>query len=260
MEAFILVLACYLIATVLYLLRLITNYEKLSAIALRVTMAAAVVHLIVLARHFLLMSYPFAPTFLEYFQVSALLLAVVFIGLCFFKKFYGSGPFFITLIDLFCIFSLTQVSYSLGLPAVKGYGYLFIHLSSIFLSMTVFSLSLVTAIMFLLSEWQIKNKSFHGIVRRFPSLAVLDDVHYKSLYAGFILFSVAILTGAGFSKIHTGHYVNNDIKQIMSIMSWFFFAMILNFRVRQGWQGHKGIVLSVSGFIGMVLLFIVGFS
>jgi len=178
--------------------------------------------------------------------------------LCFTKRFYGSGPFFIALIDIFCILSLTlENPYSLA-ATVRGSGYLSLHLVCIFLSLTVFSLALITAIMFLLTEWQIKSKKFAGIVAKFPPLAVLDDIHYKALYVGFVLFTLAIITGAGYSKVTLGQYISNDPKQILSLTSWLFFAILLNFRIKRGWQGHKGILLSFIGFTSMILLFIVG--
>ena len=122
----------------------------------------------------------------------------------------------------------------------------------------MFSIGLVAAIMFLLSERQIKHKNFEGIVARFPSLAILDNIHYKSLYVGFLLFSLAIITGAGYSKLTSGTYLTNDPKQWISLLCWFFFALLLNFRVRQGLQGRKGVMLSMVGFVGMTFLFFVG--
>lgn len=258
--AFISILIIYLVATLFYLMRLILGKPKLSALALRVTVVGAIAQLIVLVTHFIISPQSFNFTYLEYFQISSLLLAGTFIGLCFSKKFYGSGPFFITLIDVFCILSLSlENPYGIA-ASVRGSGYLSLHLVSIFLSLSVFSLALITAIMFLMSEWQIKHKRFEGIVAKFPSLAVLDNVHYKSLLAGFVLFTFAIITGAGYSKVVQGHYVSNDPKQILSFLCWFFFAVLLNFRVKNGWQGHKGILLSFIGFTSMILLFFVGLS
>lgn len=256
--AFFSVLVLYLIATLFYLLRLITAKTTLSAIGLRMVLLAMLMQAIVLFIHYVMSPHPLRFTYLEYFQLSALFLAIVFSLLCFTKKYYGSGPFFIILIDVFCIFSLTlENRYSVA-SSMPGYGYLLIHLICIFLSLSVFSLGLVTAIMFLLSERQIKLKRFEGIVAKFPSLAILDETHYRALYAGFVLFTFVIITGAGYSKIKTGHYLGSDLKQIVSILSWLFFAVILNFRVRQGWLGHKGILLSFVGLISMMFLFIVG--
>jgi ABC-type uncharacterized transport system permease subunit len=256
--AFLSVLIFYLIATVFYVLRLIVGKPLFSAIGFRVVLVGVVFQLTVLMTHWYGTREALFATYLDAFQISAFLLAVVFIGLCFAKKFYGSGPFFVTLIDVFCILSLTlQNPYSIT-STLPGFGFLYFHLASIFLSLSVFSLGLVVAIMYLIAEHQLKSKKFVGLAARFPSLATLEEIHHKALYFGFILFSSAIITGAGYSKIRTHHYMDDDPKQILSVLSWLFFAVILNFRVRRGWLGHKAIILSLVGFVGLFFLFFIG--
>ncbi len=256
--AFIIVLGLYLVATLFYLLRLITGKPILSALGLRVTMLGAVAQFLVLVFHLVSLPKPLALTYLEYFQLSAFFLTISFIILCFKKKFYGSGPFVIALVDIFCVYSLTFDNSDLTSQTMTASGYLSFHLISIFLSMSFFSLGLVIAIMFLLSEKQVQSKKIEGIVAKFPSLAVLDDTHYRALYTGFVFFTLAILMGAGHAKMMSGRYLANNLTQVGSIVSWLFFAMFLNLRVRQGWQGHKGILLSLIGFASMIFLFIVG--
>lgn len=252
------ILIFYLIATVFYLLRLIVGKPIFSVIGLRLTLFTALLQAATLLAHVIVYQRPFFTSYLDYFQTSALVLALLFVFLCFTKKFYASGPLFITLIDVLCIFSLTYPNpYILATP-VRGQGYLIFHISTIFLSLSVFAIGLVSAILFLLAERSLKKKRFDGWVANLPPLESLDEVHYKALYVGFILFTFAIITGAGFSKVTTGHYIAENLKQILSILLWFFFAVLLNFRVQKGWQGHKGILLSLIGFAGMGLLFFVG--
>src|SRR5688572_15554543 len=103
--AFIIVLGIYLVATLFYLLRLITGKTVLSALCLRVSMLAAVMQFFVLLFHLISLPSPLVLTYLEYFQLSAFFLATSFIILCFKQKFYGSGPFVIALVDIFCVYS-----------------------------------------------------------------------------------------------------------------------------------------------------------
>lgn len=256
--AFVSVLIFYLIATVFYVLRVIVGRPLFSAIGFRVILVGAVLQLAVLATHWYGIQAVLFVTYLDAFQISALLLVVVFITLCFTQKFYGSGLFFVTLIDVFCILSLTlQNPYSIT-STLPGFGFLYFHLASIFLSLSVFSLGLVTALMYLMLEYQLKSKKLIGLAAKFPSLAALEEIHHKALSFGFILFSGAILTGAGYSKIRTHHYIDEDPKQILSVLSWLFFAVILNFRVRRGWLGHKAVILSLMGFVGLFFLFFIG--
>ncbi|MBF0104361.1 MAG: cytochrome c biogenesis protein CcsA [Deltaproteobacteria bacterium] len=258
--AFLAVLFIYLTAALFYILRLVFGYAKFSAIGLRCVVLGAVVQLTVLVIHLIRLQGTVSLGYLEYFQLSSLFLAILFIVLCFSKRFYGSGPFFITLIVVFCLLSFSLHTPSMLSQLTRGSGYLLLHMVFLFLSLVVFSVSFVVAIMFLLSEWQIKQKRLKGITARFPPLQVLDHVHYRSLYTGFVLFTLVIITGAGFAKIKTGHYISADLKQVLGIVSWLFFAALLNLRAGKGLSGHRGVVLSLIGCVSIIISFILGFS
>ncbi len=259
--SFITVLGLYLLATLFYLVRLLTKQPRLSAIGLRLTVIAALLQFVTLVFHFFS-----APSFTQYgylgcFQISSLILALIFITLCFTKKYYTSGPFFLVLIVVFNVISFSDSA--IGAHATTSLaGLLYtLHFAGIFLCLSVLSVSFISALMFLLSEKQIKQKRFEGVVAKFPALADLESTHDKALYFGFILFTLVIISGAGFAKIRTGHYIQIDnIRQVLSLFYWILFAFFLNLRVMRGWQGHKNMLLSLLGFSSMVLLFIIGLS
>lgn len=256
--AFVSVLILYLIATFFYLMRIIINKKIFSALGLRVTIFTAIVQALILAAHWFFSPQKNAPSYLDYFQLTALSLAVIFIFLCFKKKMYALGPVLVPLVVAFCILSLVYENPYSFTTTGPGFGYLFYHLASIFLSFGAFSLGLISAVAFLLLEKQLKLKKLEGWIAKLPPLSVLEEIHYKSLYVGFILLSLTIVTGAGFSKTATGYYVSGDLKQILSLVCWVFFAILLNFRVSQGWRGKKGVLLSLLGFAALILLFFVG--
>lgn len=250
----------YLTATFLYVLRFFTQKSLYSSFGLGVTFLAAFAQIIVLLAHAFYDENPYATLYLHYFQSSAFLLAFLFIILCFLKRLQVSGLFFLVVIDLLCLLSLVYQSPETMGSLHKGRAYLFIHLGMIFLSLSIFALALISGILFLLAEKQIKAKHFSGWVTKLPSLAVLEEINYKSLAMGFVLFTLAIITGAGYAKITTGHYISANSKQWLSFILWAFFAVFLNFRVKKGWRGQKGILLSIFGLIGMALLFFMGFN
>lgn len=257
-KPFLVVLAIYLIATLFYLMRLVLGQRKLSAIALRIIILGALFQTVVLLVHVFVGDKPHVLTYLDFFQLSALSLADVFIFLCFTKKFFSGGPFFITLIDVFCLLSLTFENHFTEFQVPRGASYLYLHLVSIFLAISIFSMALVTAIMFLLSEHQIRRKNLSGIVAKFPPLAVLEDIHQKAIQLGFILLALVIVTGCGYAKLNTGHYISGEPKQILTFLTWLIFAALINLREYRGWQGRKGVMLSFAGFVTMLLAFTVG--
>lgn len=257
----ILVALLYGIAFVFSLVRIIVGNKIAGAIGLRLAVVAAMVQGGVLALHFYTLPTQTLRSFQEEFQLAAWVIALTYIFLCFVKKFYAASPFFLPIILVFSIISLVRPDAQLATVFEhRGSGYLAIHLMVIFLTLAAFSVGLVTSLLFLLEESRIKSKNLNAYTLKLPPLAVIDDIHYKALFAGFVFFSLTIITGAGYAKITTGHYLTGDIKQFLSLLCWFFFAALLNFRVRKGWQGHKGITLSLIGFAGMGILFIVGLA
>lgn len=252
-------MALYLLATLFYLLRHILSSTRLGALGLRSVLLASVVQIILFIGRFA-SGLPLFETLSDYFQLSAVVLAMSYVVLCFTKRFYSAGLLFLAPINLLLILSFIPNEGLSISQAAPGHGYLFLHLVSIFLSLPIFCVAFVSAVMFLMLEQKIKSKHLSGLVSRFPSLAVLEEIHYRSIYVAFLLFTFVIFSGAGYAKMMTGHYITGDLKQILSVLSWVLLAVFLNFRVSQGWQGHKGIILSFAGFASVLLLFIVGLT
>ncbi|OVE80526.1 hypothetical protein BVY03_06095 [bacterium K02(2017)] len=260
LNPFFIILIIYCVATLFYILRSTTGTHRFSALGLRTTIIAALIQLSVLISHIILKPKGLSIEYLESFQFSALIIACIFIFLCFQKRFFRSGLYFLPLIVLFCGLSLWLKTPENLLSKTQLSSYLFVHLIFIFMSLSIFSLAFVLAILFLISERRIKNKQVVELGSLFPSLQTLDKLHYQTLYVGFILFTLVIMTGAGYSKVTTGNYLSGDSKQILSMISWFIFAALLNLRVQKGWQGHRGIILSLAGFVSMIVLFVVGLT
>lgn len=259
-NAFSLILIVYLLAMLFYLLRLVIGEKLLGAIALRMTILGSLIQTATLAVHFLSARETWFVSWLEYFQIAALLLAIIFIALCFSRKFYAAGPLFITPIVVFCLLSLIYENpYTIDRPG-PGHGYLLFHVTTTFMSLALFLVSLISAVLFLISEHQLKTKRFTGWLAKLPPLGVIEEIHDKALMVGFTIFTFSIITGAGFAKVTTGHYVSANPKQILSVLCWIFFAVYLNLRDRLGLMGHRGMLLSLAGYFGVLVLFFVGLA
>ncbi len=258
---FIVITALYLVATLFYVLRALVGKAWLSALGLRIMIVGAFLQTGTLAWHVLASRHAFLPDYNFYFQSAALLLSVIFIILCFTKNFYSSGLLFVPIINLLCIFSFTHRLPTQETLSNSATVFLVIHISCIFLTLCLFCVSMMTAIMFLLGESQIKHKKFEGIIARFPPLSTLESVHTKSLLVGLSLFTLVVLSGSLFARSTTGHFFySHSVKQWLSVSCWVFFAFILSLRIKKIGRGHRGIVLSLLGFIGMIFLFFVGLA
>lgn len=252
---FLVVLGFYIGGTLLYSLRTIFGKKVLSAIGLRVTLVGLLLHTVILTLHLVKQGYPFVQSSFDAFQITSLCIVGVFVLLSFFYRFYATG---IVLLPLALLFNI------LSLPIFVRYHspghflenpWAFIHLVFIFIAIAIFMVSFVIGVLYLIQENRIKNKKSGGIFDRFPSLEVMDLIHYRSLYIGFIFFTIGIITGGGWSKSTIGFYMTGNVKQILSFGAWIFFAIFLPLRVSRGWIGRRGILLSSIGFAAVIFLF-----
>lgn len=251
---FFIVLIIYFLATLSFSFRLVFNQRSLTALALRITLVGFVLHLIFLVVHLISQGYPFLISRFDALQLTSLTIVFVFLLLCFFYKFSMTGIVILPVALVFYVVSLTLQADYRNLSAVLQNPWAFAHLLLIFMSLALFMVSFVVGILYLAAESRIKQKITGGFFERFPSLETLDRIHYRGLYIAFVFYTLGIFAGAGWSKSSLGVYVTNDLKELLSIGIWAFFALFLNLRVPQGWIGRKGIVLSSIGFLGLILL------
>jgi ABC-type transport system involved in cytochrome c biogenesis permease subunit len=249
----------YITSALFFLLRFVFNNNKLSALGLRTALFGFLVQSTGLGLRYFSEAWPWLATYLDYYQLAAWTLALGFLLLGFTKKFFATGALFVPLIVLFSGLSLLY-SAPIGGFMGKGHGYLIFHLTTIFLSLALFSICFVTALLYLISDKQIRSKKISSWSLRLPSLATTEAIHSRSLVMGYILLTLSIITGAGYAKMLTGNYLSNDPKQWTALGLWLFFAVLINFRSQKGWQGHRGILLSLIGLVGLFFLMGMGLS
>lgn len=247
----------YLLSMFFYLLRLIVNRPFCSVIGLRLVVLGGLLQLGGWGLRLGFLETSFLFEIRDYFSLSSLIVVFVFVFLCFSRRFYAAGPFFIAIIVTLFLLSMTYSGHNVESSQSVSLAF---HVSSFFLALSMFAVSLISALLFLIAEKEIKTKDFSLWKGKLPSLEMLDDVHHKSLVIGFVLFTVTILTGAVYAQAVTGRYFSQDLKQILSFLLWMFFATLLYFRIKRGWTGHKGVVLSLMGFSILSVLFFVGLS
>jgi cytochrome c-type biogenesis protein CcsB len=142
-------------------------------------------------------------------------------------------------------------------PNLQTY-WLIIHAGFSFLSYTAYALAFIAGILYLFQERQIKLKKFGFISRFLPPLESLDHLNYMSIFLGFILLTIGIITGAIWSKqVHQIYWQGNP-KEILSVLTWVLYAIILQIRMISRWRGRKVAYLSILcfGFVIFTWLFI----
>lgn len=130
-----------------------------------------------------------------------------------------------------------------------------IHTILAFMGGAVFAAACSVGIMFVVQEHFLKFKKFGGLFEKLPNLHVLDNANNRLLAVGFSLFTVAIIVGALWSNSTDGNYLSGNPKEVLSLITWLIYALVLHARVTIGWRGKKAAILSIAGFSGVLSAF-----
>lgn len=139
-------------------------------------------------------------------------------------------------------------------PALRS-NWLGIHTLFAFLGNAAFAMAFGTGLMYLLQEHYVKSKRLGELFGRLPSLQVLDRINYRLITVGFPLLTLAIITGAVWAESAWGSYWRWDAREVWALITWFIYAIILHARLLAGWRGKKAAVLSILGFVTILVAF-----
>ncbi|EKD41894.1 MAG: cytochrome c assembly protein [uncultured bacterium] len=253
-SALTLLLVVYLAALFLECLRFIFHQKRWGINGFRLSLLAFVCHASLLGIQFFNQRYPFLTGPFETYQFISLILVFVYLVLSYYFPIAILGLFVLPVMLGFYVLALTHhQSWALSDSFLRN-PWAFLHLISVFVAFAVFTMSIITGVAYLCQQYRLKAKKWGTWLDRLPSLEILDFVHYRALYVGFVFLTVGIIMGGGWSKSVTGFYVTNSFKQLMSLAVWVFLALLINLRVSQGWSGRKGIILALIGFVGLILV------
>ncbi len=131
-----------------------------------------------------------------------------------------------------------------------------VHIGTAFVGNGCFAVTFVAAIMYLLQESQIKRKRLGTLYNRLPSLETLDSINHFALICGFTFMTAGMITGAIYAQVALGSYWRWDPKEVCSLLAWTFYAVLLHERLAVGWRGRRAALLSLFGFLVLVLAFV----
>jgi cytochrome c-type biogenesis protein CcsB len=137
--------------------------------------------------------------------------------------------------------------------------WIYVHIPLMILSVATLFITFVVAIMYLVQERQLKSKNPAFLFYRLPSLETCEKISYKSLWLGFVLLTLGILTGMIWSKYLRGVYWSWDYKEIWAMITWLLYAVIIHGRMLAAWRGRKAAYLAIIGF-GFILFAFAGVS
>ena len=137
---------------------------------------------------------------------------------------------------------------------LKSY-WLGIHTFFAFMANAAFALACVVGLMYLVQERYLKAKRLGDLFERLPDIQTLDYLNYRMISVGFPALSVAMITGSLWAKSAFGEFWRWDPREVMSLITFFIYALIIHSRLMAGWRGRRAAVLSIIGFVFVIVAF-----
>ncbi|ANM28986.1 hypothetical protein ABI59_04290 [Acidobacteria bacterium Mor1] len=123
----------------------------------------------------------------------------------------------------------------------------------------VLILALAMSVIYLVQDRALKGKRAGGLLDRLPSLQACDRIGYASLWLGFVALSLGIGTGVLVNADLNHRLVALDLKQVMPLLAWSIFAVILVSRLAFGIRGRKSAYMTIAG-VAVGLLAVAGIN
>jgi len=99
----------------------------------------------------------------------------------------------------------------------------------------------------------LKEKIPGGIYEKLPELSVLDNLSYRFVAGGFIMYGLMIVTGALWADQVKGSYWNWDPVEVWSLISWLIYGIYLHLRITFGWRGKKLAWYALFAMVAMIV-------
>jgi ABC-type uncharacterized transport system permease subunit len=222
---------------------------RLNAIAWALALAAILAHTDAIVR-MMRMNGPFSIGLLEALSLLAWTLAVLACFICIERQNRVLG-------------AILLASAAFG-AAVTGYGHTTAEenvpgwelTAHILLSMGAAALlfaAAVTALLLVFLDRRLRTRRLSDLPSMLPPLDALEKVMFRLIGAGFVLLTLALLTGFIFvTNLFEQHLFH---KTVLSLAAWVLFGILLIGRTRYGWRGRAAVRWALSGFAMLTLAY-----
>ncbi|MFQ5851057.1 MAG: inner membrane protein YpjD [Candidatus Binatia bacterium] len=248
----------YLLATGSFILYLVLPKDFLSRISPLFVLAGFLIHTAALGVYFFYTGYPAVTQFREALSFYSWLMVGVYLLVQFKYRLTVLGCF---IAPLAFLMSLAAFTFGAGggelPPSLKTY-WLPLHVTLALLGNAVFALAFGVSVVYLLQEYQLKNKKVTVLHKHYPSLESLDRLNYVFLVWGFPLMTLGIITGSMWARVHWGNYWSWEPRQISSAITWVLYGLLLHGRITAGWRGKKAAFWTIVGFAVVLGYFLWG--
>jgi len=127
-----------------------------------------------------------------------------------------------------------------------------LHVAAATLGTGALLVAFALALLYLAGERQLKSKHGGRLLKRLPSLALIDKLGWQLTLAAFVMLSIAIVTGSFVMRAESGGLLRADAKESFALLAWALLAALVQARLVAGWRGRRAALLVVIGFLLLV--------
>ena len=262
---FLVTLGMYFVTMLLCFLFAAIKKPALSKLAIRVQIAALVVHTAAIVLRGIAMGR--LPMANQYEFSTAFAWALALVSLIFILKFRFPvlGAFASPVTLLLAVYAGVQKLNELKIIAAGGVdsirnlmpalrsSWLGIHVSTVIIAYGAFGVSFVLSIIFLLRD-KMKENGFWD--QHIPKKEKLDTISYRCVSLGMMFLTVTIGIGGIWAENAWGSYWSWDPKETWALVTWVIYLVYLHLRIRKGWNGKTAAIFGTVGFICVLFTYI----
>ncbi|MBR6026842.1 MAG: cytochrome c biogenesis protein CcsA [Neisseriaceae bacterium] len=131
-----------------------------------------------------------------------------------------------------------------------------IHIIASIFSYCLFGISMLLAVLIILLERDLHRRKMSPLMRFLPPLLSLEKLMFQTIWVGFILLTISVLSGTVFSQQFFGYPFQVTHKSVFGIASWLIYAILLYGRIFRSWRGRQASWLVIIGFFSLMLAYI----
>jgi cytochrome c-type biogenesis protein CcsB len=248
-------MAIYLLSSILYFLYLATKNETLAKVGSWTALSGFTTNIAALVVRYIesyQLGIGYAPLSNMYESMVFFASAIVGFHLLF-ERIYRTrmlGPFIMPLGFFAVGIAVLTLSPDIKplIPALQS-DWLSYHVVACFTGYASFALSFGVSVLYLAKKTAENSNSL------FPNRKTLEDMNYKAITVGFLLFTVGIITGAIWAHYAWGSYWSWDPKETRSMITWIVYAILLHTRYKGRMAGRKMAYISVVGFAAVLFTY-----
>ena len=129
------------------------------------------------------------------------------------------------------------------------------HIYTALMGYSAFTIGFLYSVMYVLLHREIRSGGFGRLFRRFPSLEEIDELNFRAVLAGLGFLFVSIVLGFVWYNIQFDALPFFDAKVMFTLFAWMLYAIVAVFRTIYGWHGRRIAVLSICGFLIVMVSF-----